>query len=280
MGKELKIRPEIAIYLSIVLLILFTWVFYPIWNLKSINYAQFITPLGFKVYFFKNSFLLISPLTITAIVFMIISAIIPIIWRSSRYSLYASSFSLFLSFIMIINSLIFQQRYLFFHGYSAIPTVTGTFYILFPYKTYFSIPFYLIFVAIAISTLNSVKRARWIPYNRLTLLEKINSDINNKGIITTFSEWFEKFGISYASESNLLKIKDLVLSTEDKKRNLSVFFPSGETIVFGKKYVLYITKEGETKYLNINDGIKLAIAKAIERADVEKTQIKEEKTYL
>ncbi len=280
MRKELQIRPEVAISSLIALLILFTWIFYPVWNLKSVNYAQFITPLGFKIYFFGNSFLLISPLTITSIIFITISAIIPIIWKSSKYSLYASTFSLFLGFIMIVNSLIFQQRYLFFHGYSTIPTITGTFYIFFPYKTYFSIPFYLFFLAASISILNSIKRARWIPNNRLTLLEKIYNDINNKGLIDTFSDWFERFGIPYTMESDLLKVKELTISTEDKKRNLSAFFPKGEILVFGKEHVLYITKDGDIKYVNINDGIKLTIAKAIEQTDIAKTQIKEEKAYL
>jgi hypothetical protein len=279
MNGELKIRLEVVIFTAILLSALFAWLFYPLWNLRSVNYAQYITPLGFKIYFFGSNFLLASPLTIVSLFFFAFSAIIPIVWRSSRYSLYSSSFSLLLGFVMIINTLIFEQRYLYFHGYSVIPTTTGSFYIYFPYSTYFSVPFYLILASAIISALNSLTRARWIHYNRLTLLDKMNKDIMSKGIIGAFSEWFERIGIPYAVESNKIKVKDLTLSTEDGKKELSVFFPSGETIVFGKRHVLYIANDGETKYMNIDDGIKLVIAKAVERAEINR-RIREEKTYL
>ncbi|TRM97771.1 hypothetical protein DMP16_01315, partial [Sulfolobus sp. B1] len=53
---------------------------------------------------------------------------------------------------------------------------------------------------------------------------------------------------------------------------LNVFFPSTETVVFGKKYVAYINKDGEIKYLNIDDGIKLTLAKSIEEAEIVKNE--------
>ncbi|EWG06421.1 MAG: hypothetical protein ASUL_09649 [Candidatus Aramenus sulfurataquae] len=279
MNGKLKIRLEVVIFTAILLSALLVWLFYPLWILRSANYAQYITPLGFEIYFFGSDFLLISPLMITSLIFFAFSAIIPIVWRSSRYSLYSSSFSLLLGFVMIINALIFEQRYLNFHGYSVILTPTGSFYIYFPYSTYFSVPFYLILASAAISTLNSLTRARWIPYNRPTLLDKLNRDIMSKGIIGAFSEWFERIGIPYAAESNKLMVKDLTLSTEDRGRELSVFFPNGEIIVFGKRGVLYIAKDGEIKYMNLDDGIKLTIAKALERAEINR-EIVEEKIYL
>ncbi|TRM81886.1 hypothetical protein DJ522_07635, partial [Sulfolobus sp. F3] len=240
------------------------------WYLKSINYSQYLTPLGFEIFFFNRSFTLISPLTLSALVFLITSFIIPLVWRSSKYSLYSSTLASLLGLAMIINSLIFQQRYLSFHGYSVLPTPNGAFYIFFPSEESFTFPFYLMIVSIIISILNSITRASWLPVGRLTLLERIVNDVYEKGVINALTNYFDRFGVKYAlTNDRVLQVGKVMIGNDER---LNVFFPSTETVVFGKKYVAYINKDGEIKYLNIDDGIKLTLAKSIEEAEIVKNE--------
>lgn len=266
----MRTRTEVIIYSIIVVIGLLSWVFLPIFYLRSINYSQYLTPLGFEIFFFGRSFTIISPLTLSALVFLITSFLIPLVWRSSRYSLYSSTLASLLGLAMIINSLIFQQRYLSFHGYSVLPTPNGAFYIFFPSEESFTFPFYLIIASAIISILNSITRASWLPVNRLSLLERIVNDVYEKGVIKALTSHFDKFGVKYAlTYDGVLQVGKVIVGNNEK---VNIFFPSTETIVFGKKYVAYINKDGEIRYLNIDDGIRLTLAKSLEEGEIIKNK--------
>ena len=266
-----RIREEILIFNIIIALAIISWFFFPIFEIKSINYGLSIIPLGFKIQLFTQQYFLISPLTIAGIAFLILSAIIPLVWTSSRYSLYTSLSALGFGIVMIINAFIYQQRYLHFYGYSVLPTSTGYFYILFPSSTIYGLPLYLIIGSFVISILNAATRARWLYPRRLTLLEKLYSELQRGEVIKGLQSLINSLGIYATVEGNVAKVEDLVLTKanriEELPSDVSIFFPKGEQIIIGDRKVVYIDKEGNVEYLNLNEGVKLALTKIIEKVN-------------
>ncbi|WP_243677942.1 hypothetical protein [Vulcanisaeta distributa] len=107
-------RIEVIIQLIIALAFAISWFLSPLWYLKSNIYVQELTPLGFSITFLGHRYFLPLPNAITALTYAIASAVIPVIWRSSRYSLYLSLFTLSLAVMLIITVFVFQSRYLFY----------------------------------------------------------------------------------------------------------------------------------------------------------------------
>ncbi|AWR97947.1 hypothetical protein DFR86_10645 [Acidianus sulfidivorans JP7] len=264
-----KYRAEVLIFDIVLIASILLWLFIPVYELKSIDYEQMITPLGFQIDFFRASYLLMSPLPILAIFFFIVSAALPLLWKSSRYSLYASTVSAGFGIVMIINSIIFDARYLHYYGYSILPTSDGSFYIFFPSITSFEFPFYFFIASTGLSVLNSVTRSRWIPYGRLTLIDKLKTELGKGEIIRGFLALFNSLGVEYAVVNDShLRVRDLSLLEEDEKnKRLSLFFDSGEKIIFSKNSdkVIYKDAEGEIRYYNLENGIKLALSKILEQ---------------
>ncbi|QGA53920.1 hypothetical protein GFS03_04680 [Sulfolobus sp. E5-1-F] len=265
-----RFRSEVVIFSILTIIAVVLWFFVPVFGLKSINYEQMITPLGFQILFFESKYLLISPLTILAVIFFIISAVLPLAWRSSRYSLYASTIAAGFGVVMIVNTFIFQQRYLHYYGYSVLPTPNGAFYIFFPSTTYFGLSLYLLVGALGLSVVNSATRARWLSVGRMTLIDKLRSELEKGGIIRGLLTLLTSLGLDYAVVNDThLKVMDLSLLEEDERnRRLSIFFESNEVIVFSKnsKKVLYQNSEGEIKYYDLEEGIRIALSKILERA--------------
>lgn len=267
-----RIPNEVLIFDILMFAAIISWIFLPIFEINSINYVQAITPLGFVITFFGAKSLFISPLTITSIVFFIFSAILPLVWRSSRYSLYTSTVSAFFGVIMIVNAFIFQERYLHFYGYSVVPTSNGAFYIQFPSSTVYNPPLYLLISSSALSLVNSLTRARWLPYRRLTLLEKLNSELQRGEIIKGFLSFVSSLGVYASVGDKYIKVKDFAIiqgkpKVEEKKRDISMFFPSGEQFFIGKDKILHVDSEGEIHYYNLDQGLKLLLTKIIEKSD-------------
>lgn len=259
---------EVLIFNVLAILAILSWIFLPIFEIKSINYSQMIIPLGFQITLFGTKYLLISPLTIAALSFFIFSIVLPLVWRSSRYSLYASTISTFFGIAMIVNSFIFDQRYLHFYGYSVLPTPNGSFYILFPSTTIYNIPFYLVIVFSTLSLINSLTRARWLHHKRLTLLEKVERG----QIVKASLEFVNSLGVYASSGEKYLKIDDLAIvegkpGKEEEKNNISMFLPSGEQFFIGKNKVLHINDKGEIRYYNLEHGIKVILTKIIEKSN-------------
>lgn len=265
----MRTKPEVLIYVILVSLSLLIWLFFPLWYLESVNYEQYLTPIGFEIHFFNKSAYLILPLTISAIGFFIFSAIIPLVWKSCRYSLYTSTLASALGISNIISSLIYQQRYLSFHDYHVLPTPNGAFYIYFPSTQSFSFPFYLLILSLIVSGVNSLTRASWLPVQRLSLIDKILNDIYDRGLIKALSKYLDDFGVYFAVEKNSIKTGNLVVGSSETLE-IDPFFPSYETAIIGEKYVTIITRDGDVKYLDLVNGVKTVLGKLIENSEIKK----------
>ncbi len=185
-------RIEVIIYTAVILAFIISLLFYPIFEVNSSIYSQELSFLGFNIRFYNYSSTVFLPLPIAGIIYVILSAIIPIVWRGSRYSLYLSTVLILLSISMFISSYIYDERYLFYYDYSVLPTYNGAFLIYFPKAFSFNLPFYILVTSAVISSLNSITRARWMPIYRLTLMDKVLRDLKyneiERGLIRLFTE--------------------------------------------------------------------------------------------
>ncbi|AEB95137.1 hypothetical protein [Metallosphaera cuprina] len=258
---------------------LILWLFLPVFQIKGINYDLSITPIGFKTVLFNQSYILISPLTITALVFFALSAIIPFIWTSTRYSLYLSLASSLLGVAMIVNSFIFQERYLHFNGYSVLPTETGYFYISFPLSSTYNLPLFLLFIGAGFSMVNAITKARWLPVRRLSLIEKMNFKLKNNELIKGLSLFVDNLGVDAKVEERAIKTSGLIITKADSRtelpNDLSIFFPQGEVIIMGEDGALHIDEDRNVQYLTVEEGLKLAMIKLIERSSLKRGEVAE-----
>ncbi len=252
-------RIEVIIQLLIALSFTITWFLAPLWSLKSNIYSQDLTPLGFSITFLNHRYFLFIPNTITALTYIVVSAVIPLIWRGSRYSLYLSLFALSLGIMLIITALIFQSRYLFYGGYSILSTATGYMYIKIPYKTYFNVPLYLLIILFIVTTVNAVTRARWIRMRRLTIIEEalIIARISNP--VNAVRKALDKLGIQYKVIDNSLIIDDLaIIGGSAEKRPADV----KEYVLFTERNSIYFDGSTITE-LSTEQGILLALSKSL-----------------
>ena len=251
-------RIEVIIQLIIALLFAITWFLVPLWYLKSNIYVQELTPLGFSITFLSHKYSLFLPNTITALIYVIASVIIPVVWRSSRYSLYLSLYTLSLAVMLIITALIFQSRYLFYGGYSILSTETGYMYIRIPYTTYFGLPLYLLVILYVVTSVNTATRARWIQVRRMTIIEEALLTARSEGPINAIKKALDRIGIQYSVINGSLVIGDMAVITSGVERPRDV----REYVTFTDKGSIYFDGSSVTE-LSIEQGIMLALSKAL-----------------
>jgi hypothetical protein len=269
-----NVRLEVIIQLLIALAFVLTWIFMPFWSLVSNIYVQKLTPLGFSITFLGSNYFLFVPNALAAFIYAIVSAVIPLVWRS-RYSLYLSLFTLSLAAMLLVTVFIFQSRYLYYGGDSIVPTATGYMYIRIPYRTYFNVPLYLFAVLFAVTALNAATRAqwigirkpsRWIEVRKSSLIEETLMMARAKDPISAIRMALDRLGIQYSVINDSLVIGDLVIG------DLAIIIIGGieknvkEYLLFTNKnfvYYYYYPDSPSIAELSFEQGILLALSKAL-----------------
>jgi len=134
----------------------------PAWSISGANYSISLTPWGYAVRFFSETHVIPPPTVYAVWLFAIGAGLLPLVWRRSRYSLYLATLFSVLSLSMLIDTVLFQQRYLQFHGYTIAPTPTGYIYVSLPAKPTLGIPTYILLALTILSIFNMITRARWL----------------------------------------------------------------------------------------------------------------------
>ena len=133
----------------------------PAWSISGANYSISLTPWGYAVRFFSETHVI--PPTVYAVwLFAIDAGLLPLVWRRSRYSLYLATLFSVLSLSMLMDTILFQQRYLQFHGYTIAPTPNGYIYVSLPTKPVLGLPTYILLALTILSIFNMITRARWL----------------------------------------------------------------------------------------------------------------------
>jgi len=155
-------RVEALFQFALAIAYVVLWVFMPTWSISGANYSISLMPWGYVVRFFGETHVIPPPTVYAVWLFAIGAGLLPLVWRRSRYSLYLATLFSVLSLSMLIDTVLFQQRYLQFHGYTIAPTPTGYIYVLLPTKPVLGLPTYVLLALTILSIFNMVTRARWL----------------------------------------------------------------------------------------------------------------------
>ena len=155
-------RVEALLQFALAIAFIVLWVFVPTWSLSGVNYSVSLMPWGFVVRFFGETHVIPPPTVYAIWLFALDAGLLPLIWRRSRYSLYLAALFSVLSLSMLIDTVLFQQRYLQFHGYTIAPTPNGYIYVLLSTKPVLGLPTYVLLALVILSIFNMVTRARWL----------------------------------------------------------------------------------------------------------------------
>ncbi|MFP3160727.1 MAG: hypothetical protein RXQ95_04745 [Vulcanisaeta sp.] len=155
-------RVEALLQFALAIAFIVLWVFMPTWSMSGANYSISLMPWGYVVRFFGETHVMPPPTVYAVWLFAIDAGLLPLIWRKSRYSLYLAALFSVLSLSMLMDTILFQQRYLQFHGYTIAPTPTGYIYVSLPTKPVLGLPTYVLLALTILSIFNMATRARWL----------------------------------------------------------------------------------------------------------------------
>jgi len=155
-------RVEALLQFALAIAFIVLWVFMPAWSISGANYSISLTPWGYVVRFFGETHVIPPPTVYAVWLFALDAGLLPLIWRRSRYSLYLAALFSVLSLSMLMDTILFQQRYLQFHGYTIAPTPNGYIYVSLPTKPVLGLPTYILLALTILSIFNMITRARWL----------------------------------------------------------------------------------------------------------------------
>jgi hypothetical protein len=155
-------RVEALLQFALAIAFIVLWVFMSAWSLSGANYSISLMPWGFVVRFFGETHVIPPPTVYAVWLFALDAGLLPLVWRRSRYSLYLAALFSVLSLSMLMDTILFQQRYLQFHGYTIAPTPNGYIYVSLPAKPTLGIPTYILLALTILSIFNMITRARWL----------------------------------------------------------------------------------------------------------------------
>ncbi|ADN50469.1 hypothetical protein [Vulcanisaeta distributa] len=210
-------RLEVLVLLSLIIAFVVSWLFIPAWGVSGRNYYLRLMPWGFVVTFFGVTYVVPPPTVYLVSFFALDSALILIIWRRSAYALYLSALLAVLSLVMLIDTILFQQRYLQVRGFIIVPTPSGYVYIELPHNSFIGLPTYVLIVATAIAILNMLTRARWLGLRRWSLAEAVKEH----GAPTAIEQALDRLGIPYTKTPDGIAVGNLLIKTEGNKILLS-----------------------------------------------------------
>jgi hypothetical protein len=156
------VRVEALLQFALAIAYVVLWVFMPAWSISGANYSISLTPWGYVVRFFGETHVIPPPTVYAVWLFALDAGLLPLVWRRSRYSLYLATLFSVLSLSMLMDTILFQQRYLQFHGYTIAPTPTGYIYVLLSTKPVLGLPTYILLALTILSIFNMATRARWL----------------------------------------------------------------------------------------------------------------------
>ena len=200
-------RLEVLIMLVLGIAFIASWFLIPIWVLEGLNYSMRLMPWGFVITLFNEESIIPLPLTWGTIAFTLASAIAPLIYRRTVYSLYLSLVFLVLAFILLVAAFIFQSRYLIFRGYTITPTPNGYDYVSIPYTAVWGVPLYLLIAFAALVVMNAAIRARRLGLRRWSL----SMAVREYGALTAIKQALDRLGVPYAEAQGGIAVGNLVI---------------------------------------------------------------------
>jgi len=206
-------RYEVLVFVLLMIAFLSSWLFVPIYTVYGPNLLIQLTPLGYVVHVLKVSYIVIPLVLYLVPAYAIASIIPPLIWKKTRYSLYASAVLALLSLAMFLSTVLYLWRYIVINGYIASPTPDGVTYVFLPKTWGLGLSAYVFFASTILSVANALTRARWlIPHES----KGFYIDLSD-GILPVIEMILNKLDIPYSRNGNEIDVNELkVREFEDK----------------------------------------------------------------
>mgnify|MGYP001773142549 CR=1 FL=1 len=250
-------RIEVLILLGLVLAFVVTWFFIPAWSIEGPNYHLRLMPWGFVVTFFGVTYIVPPPTVYLILFFALDSALVPLIWRRSVYSLYLSALLITLALAMFADTVLFQERYMQIRGYLIEPTPNGYIYVALPHSPSLGVPGYILAVSVAVAILNMVTRARWLRYREWSLARALAE----YGPLVAIEQALKRLNIPYTKVQGAVIVGNLVIREIDGKLALSLSNTSSGSSTEVKNL------------MSPNEAIAYIIHEAVKRALEEKATV-------
>ncbi len=178
--------------------------------------------------FFGVTYVVSPPPTVYLVsLFALASAITPpLAWRRSAYSLYLSALLAVLSLAMLIDTMLFQQRYLQVRDFVVIPTPNGYAYVELPPRitSMGGVPVYVLLIAVVISMVNMLTRARWLGLRGGWSLAHAVREYG--GALTAIKQALDRLDIPYRETEYGIVVGDLAIRPMGDKVVLSLEHPA------------------------------------------------------
>jgi hypothetical protein len=226
-------RLEALIQLLLAVAFVITWFLMPTYGVYGANYSLALMPWGYLVSFFGMSYVVPPPTVFAVWLFALDSGLIPIIWRRTRYPLYLSAFFAVLSLMMLLDTILFQQRYLQVKGYAISPTPNGYLYVYLPHTSVLGLPAYILLALAILSVFNMVTGARWLDIDVKLIIRR--KYVVQHNALDTVELMLRRVNIKYVKSGNEIRVGNVALTMDGNN--------------------LVIHKDSSVKVVNIEDAI-------------------------
>ncbi len=251
-------RSEILVYLLLAVSFVGTWMFYPAWVASSSLFEDKLLVNGMYVKLLGESMLYYMYIPSLIAVYVLLSAIVPVIWKT-KYALYFSMGVVLISIVLMLDTLLFRYRYLFERGSYVIPTPTG--YITFssPVRLSLGIPFWLLIAMLAVAELNLTTRASWLHWRTFGPVNRALSRLG-EGPLNAVAAGLRGMRLPYKKSGNKLLVDSLAVY-----EGMPAEPVEGEAYVFDGKRALHVWSGGKEE-LSAEDAVRAVLAAAVARA--------------
>ena len=202
-------RLEALIQLLLAVAFVIAWFLMPTYGVYGGNYSIALMPWGYLVSFFGMSYIVTPPTVFAVWLFALDAGLIPIIWRRTRYPLYLSAFFAVLSLMMLLDTILFQQRYLQVKGYAISPTPNGYLYVYLPHTLVFGLPTYILLALAILSVFNMVTGARWLDIDVKLIIRR--KYVAQHDALDTVELMLRRVNIKYIKSNNEIRVGNVAL---------------------------------------------------------------------
>ncbi|MDP7976491.1 MAG: hypothetical protein RAK25_05065 [TACK group archaeon] len=246
--------------------------FYPAWVASSNLFEDKLLLDGMYVRVLGESMLYSMYVPSLIAVYVLLSAIVPVIWKT-KYALYFSMGVALISLVLMLDTLLFRYRYLFERGSYVVPTPTG--YVTFssPVRLSLGIPFWLLIAMLAVAERNLTTRASWLHWRTFGPINRALSKLG-EGPLNAVVVGLRGLRLPYKRSGNKLTVDSLTVY-----EGMPTEPVEGEAYVFDGKRALHL-RDGGKEEMSVEDAVRAILAAAVARATgVEENEYERERCF-
>ncbi|WP_446752375.1 hypothetical protein [Vulcanisaeta sp. JCM 16161] len=233
-------RLEVLLQLLLAVVFVVTWFFMPAYGIYGRDYSIALMPWGYLVDFFGLNYVAPPPTVFAVWLFALDAGLIPVIWRRTRYPLYLSAFFAVLSLMMLLDTILFQQRYLQVKGYAVFPTPNGYLYVYLLHTSVLGLPTYILLALAILSVFNMATGAKWLDVDVMLIIRR--RYVLHRDALSTVELMLRRINIKYVRYDNEIRVGNVALIKDGD--NLIIRKDSSTEAVGIENAILELIKAG------------------------------------